>query len=785
MRMKVDVFSLARVRGFTQKILGVISLFAIVSCSCGTSINPPDGVPSGTPDGASRETPDMVPSEMPEPMPEFRAFITMWRVSGSNLSITIPTVSSETYSYKVDWGGEGSADDTNYDANTQSYTGDVTYTYTDEGDYEVSITGVFPRIYFNDQAEDNKDKIIAINQWGDISWSSMESAFSGCSNLEGLATDIPDLSNVADMSSMFQNARIFNQDISNWDVSSVENMSSMFRGAGSFEQNLGIWTLTSLLTAENMFLGVELSSENYDAILIGWSSSANIGTNENKILFHGGRSYPTLTGKPARNTLTSEDDTTGKFWEITDGLSAFVTTWSVPADALSIRIPTTGMGYSYEVDWGNNRGTSVNQEGDATYRYQNGGDYKVWITGEFPRIYFNNQVSNNKHRITAINQWGEINWISMESAFAGCSRLAGQATDTPDLSNVTDMSFMFNNTNQFNQDIGNWVTSNVTNMADMFTNALVFNQDISSKEDGIWDTSNVTNMAGMFTNARVFNQDIGNWVTSNVTNMSFMFSYTFAFNQDIGDWVTSSVTNMENMFAYALVFNQDIGDWVTSSVTNMSNMFLSATKFNQDIGNWVTSNVTNMNSMFLTAAAFNQDISSKTGGIWDTTSVEDMELMFTNAVVFNQDIGNWDTSSVTNMERMFAYAVVFNQDIGNWVTSNVTNMRSMFSNATAFNQDISSKTGGIWNTSNVEDMSSMFRDTIVFNQEIGNWVTSNVKKMRNMFYNATAFNKSLTNWNVCNVTDLINLPGDFADEATNFASANLPDFADTGNTCSP
>ena len=74
-------------------------------------------------------------------------------------------------------------------------------------------------------------------------------------------------------------------------------------------------------------------------------------------------------------------------------------------------------------------------------------------------------------------------------AFAGCANLAGQAPTAPDLSGVTDMSYMFANASAFNQNIGSWNTTNVTNMSYMFQIASAFNQDI-----GNWNTANVTNM---------------------------------------------------------------------------------------------------------------------------------------------------------------------------------------------------------------------------------------------------------------------------------------------------
>ena len=44
------------------------------------------------------------------------------------------------------------------------------------------------------------------------------------------------------------------------------------------------------------------------------------------------------------------------------------------------------------------------------------------------------------------------------------------------ISNVTDIEFMFNGASSFNQPIGKWNTSNVTNMDGMFNAASSFNQ---------------------------------------------------------------------------------------------------------------------------------------------------------------------------------------------------------------------------------------------------------------------------------------------------------------------
>jgi surface protein len=62
-----------------------------------------------------------------------------------------------------------------------------------------------------------------------------------------------DFSNVTDMSSMFNNANLFNQDISGWNVSGVTTMFRMFQTAQIFNQPLSGWNVSNVTVMNQMF----------------------------------------------------------------------------------------------------------------------------------------------------------------------------------------------------------------------------------------------------------------------------------------------------------------------------------------------------------------------------------------------------------------------------------------------------------------------------------------------------------------------------------------------------
>ncbi len=474
----------------------------------------------------------------------------------------------------------------------------------------------------------------------------------------------------------------FNDDISTWDVSNVKSMAFMFSGARSFNQNIGAWDVRQVTNMQAMFDGARMFNQSIDQWKVG------------------------QVNRCFRAVCNLRAEQRPNFSNCNTGCLPIQTT--IPPINVCHGLTTAG---------------DTPCPDDLLIKHVNGVTVIINPELQDPRKYVGQKATVDGTEYTIVD----------EKSLRQRVNSSHPAVENIVTTLVTDMSSLFLNKTNFNQDISTWDVSNVTNMNSMFSRASAFNQPI-----GDWDVSRVMDMFRMFFRASTFNQPIGDWDVSRVTDMHSLFGNAIAFNQDIGDWNVSNVKTMEFMFGDAIAFNQDIGDWDVSRVTNMHTMFYKASVFNQDIGDWNVSNVTNMQTMFFKAFEFNQDI-----GDWNVSSVTNMSHMFGEASAFNQDIGDWDVSSVTSMWGMFLAASAFNQNIGDWNVSSVINMRHMFEVASLFNENISG-----WNVSSVTDMEYMFYNATTFNQDLSGWNTSNVTNCSRFAYNSaltTAHRPSFSN----------------------------------------
>jgi len=408
-------------------------------------------------------------------------FITTWKTDNPGTSndnqVTIPTTGTG-YDYTITW-GDGFTDN--------NVSGNITHTYATPGTYIVTISGAFPRIFFNGGGD--REKILTVEQWGSIAWTSMASAFHGCSNLTIPAPDSPDLSAVTDMSSMFRRASILNNNIDGWNVSTVTDMNRMFQDAVLFNQPLNSWDVSNVTNMSNMFF------------------------------------FATVFNQDLNNWTVDNVTNMSSLFGAAKAFNGDVSTWHVDN--------VVNMSSMFSVAEAFNRDISGWQITSATN-----------LSGMFNgATAFNQDIST---KIGGGNNGGDA-WdtngvLNMAAMFSNANAFIQPITNW-DVSTVTSMRGMFSGHTTFNQNISTWVVDNVTELDDMFAGASSFNRPI-----GGWNVTNVYDMSGMFNGATSFNQNITGWAVGGVNDMRLMFDGASSFDQDLGGWDIGSLSLAVNMF---------------------------------------------------------------------------------------------------------------------------------------------------------------------------------------------------------------------------------------------
>ena len=167
--------------------------------------------------------------------------------------------------------------------------------------------------------------------------------------------------------------------------------------------------------------------------------------------------------------------------------------------------------------------------------------------------------------------------------------------------NITDMSYMFENSKVRNIDLSSMQTGPLTSIVGMFKNTN--NLEIITLPS-IFNTSNITDMSSLFENNSKLNtiNNLASLDTANVTTMEGMFAYNdtslmkgenvkFEFN-------TGKVKNMNSMFKNSYVNYLDLSSFDTKSLVDASSMFDYTWLKVIDLTNWDTRNLENVTAMF-------------------------------------------------------------------------------------------------------------------------------------------------------------------------------------------
>lgn len=304
-------------------------------------------------------------------------------------------------------------------------TDEILLTFPSPGTYEVSFipTGENPlnQIQFNgnyEYSENDAYKLLEVKQWGDVEWSSFEKAFSGTENLSITATDIPNLSNVTNMSKAFRYSGISQvPNMNDWDVSQVENMSSLFEKAEEFNTDITNWNVGQVTNMSNMFAEASIFQQQ-----IGVWDVSNV--TDMSYMFY---DYDMLA-KPYSLHNTSEND---DYW----GFNQPINDWDVSNVTNMAGMFSGAFSFNQPLDqWDVSNVTNM--------------------AGMFAGSPFNQDI----------NSWNVSNVESMGSMFAYA--YFNQDISAWDVSNVFNFEFMFGEAYSFNQSLAEWTfKDNASGMA--------------------------------------------------------------------------------------------------------------------------------------------------------------------------------------------------------------------------------------------------------------------------------------------------------------------------------
>ena len=232
----------------------------------------------------------------------------------------------------------------------------------------------------------------------------------------------------------------------------------MFAGATSFNQNLAGWyvvqDLPPVLTANAMF-PIRAQNSYLDDLVSTYSIVDTRFVMDDKTLSLNSTNLPPAGIYPLDITAPAvlgepnaeeEGHTRTLIVTVKGEHQPFITTWRTTTADQSITINFVGSGMN--ISWGDGM-TETNLSGSQTHTYTNAGNYTVSVTGGLTGLtldrpdFFGRPNVGPVPELASIDQWGGISWTNMSNAFAGASNMTYRATDTPDLSLVTDMSFMF------------------------------------------------------------------------------------------------------------------------------------------------------------------------------------------------------------------------------------------------------------------------------------------------------------------------------------------------------
>lgn len=223
-------------------------------------------------------------------------------------------------------------------------------------------------------------------------------------------------SKIKDMTSIFDTARAFNQDISNWDISNVETMDFMFTRAEAFNQDISNWNTKNVKSMRGLFKETKQFNQN----LNNWKTS---NVTDMSSIFESSEAF---------NNKISNWDTSSVLY-------------------MSNMFQKTKVFDSQIGSWNTKKVIKMDNMFEKAEMFNQ--DISNWNTSDV--TIMNSMFQETKQFNQNISNWDTSKVVNMNYMFASSEKF-NQDISNWDTSNVSDMVGMFKNAKQFFQNLSKW-----------------------------------------------------------------------------------------------------------------------------------------------------------------------------------------------------------------------------------------------------------------------------------------------------------------------------------------
>lgn len=195
-------------------------------------------------------------------------------------------------------------------------------------------------------------------------------------------------------------------------------------------------------------------------------------------------------------------------------------------------------------------------------------DFSLWDISNVTNMMGMFQGSELSNKVKGLDKWNIKNVNNISYMFAKCKNFNKDISGW-DISGVEHIEGLFQNCTNFNQDLSKWKLSPKTKRLNS-----LFMQCLRFEGKGLenWDVSNVEDMTYMFQGCKVFKGDLSNWNTEKLMYAVHTFKGCKEFDGNIENWKTKNLRDISEMFSDSGI-TYNLASWQIGKFCKCKNTF--------------------------------------------------------------------------------------------------------------------------------------------------------------------------------------------------------------------